>query len=167
MATIDATARFTNVIAALNNHLSDMSISGVVKKVLEGETGFVPTANQPWVRLTVGSAREAVSGYFSATQTAERIDVLITVDVFFPDGTEAQPANGYEVTKAADDVAHGFRYLSLPFSDYSSDPANPTNVTGARIRVIEPPTISRLPSMDGYVRRRVQATAFWHLRHTV
>ncbi len=167
MATIDPTARYTNVFAAINGHIAGLSISGAPKIVLEGETGFVSADNEPWVRVTIDNVGQVPSGNFSSTQTVERVDLLVTVYVFFVDGTEAQPSNGYAVTKAADDVAHGLRLMSLAFSDYSDDPANPTDVPGARIRVIDPPSISRLPSVDGYVRRQVQAVAFWHARHTV
>lgn len=166
MADIDATARYDNVLRRLNVYLESMKITGVTKIVLIGETGFVPDEHKPFVRLTADNVGQRNDGRYSATQTAERVEMLITADVFFPDGTADTPHNAYTIMQAASDVAHALRRLNLSFNDYSSDPANPTVVSGARIRTLLPPSISRLPPTGGFERRQVACTVQWHLRHT-
>ena len=167
MAAIDPTARYANVIARLNNYFADLDIPGVNKAVLAGETGFVPQSNQPWVRYSITNVDQKNDGRFNSAQTAQRVEILITADVFFPDGTETQPFNAYAIVDAADAVAHNLRRLNLSFIDYSSDPANPSTVSDARIRTLLPPSIERLPPDGGFERRQVTLTVMWHLRHTL
>lgn len=166
MGTIDATAREVNIWATLNAYASGWQLAEGPKIVLLGENGFVPQRNQPFVRLTLDHVSARHSGRFSSSQSAERIDKLLTVDVFDTDGTETQPTNGYRVARIADDVAHALRRLNLAFTDYS-DPQSPATVTGVRIRALDPPDCTPLPSSDGWARYRVQVPITWHLRHTI
>ena len=157
MGTIDPTARMANVVARLNVYLAALQIAGGPKIVLLGENGFVPQRNQPFVRFSLDGVGTRHAGHYSATQTAERVDMLLTADVFYADGTETNPANAYAILKTADDVAHALRRLNLDLQDYSSDPASPTGVSGVRIRALTPPDSTPLPSSDGWARHRVPA----------
>jgi len=166
MATIDPTAREANVLARINTYLNGLSVHGAPKLVLIGENGFVPQRNNPFVRFdwTAISSRDA--GRHSATQVATRVDKLLTADVFYADGTERDPHNAYDIVRAADDVAHGLRRMNLDLQDYSDTPAAPTAVTGVRIRALDPPDTTPLPSSDGWARYRVKVPVTWDLRHT-
>lgn len=161
--TIHSTARYTNVMARLASYLTAQVLTGSPTWVVEGNR---PTGCERWVRLSFELLPEQWSGYYDATQVAVDARMLIVCDLFWPDGSEGTPFDAYEIDRAADDLLHLLRFLSLSFYDYSSDPASPTAVAGAQIRVIDPPELRTLTAADGRARRQVVAEARWYARHT-
>jgi len=160
--TIDPTARYTNIRARVTGYLTGLTVSGSPSWVTElGQ----PVGATRWARITYVPIRETWAGRYTGSQIVADSRILVVIDLFYEQADTGASVDLYAVDRAADDVAHGLRSLALSLLDYSSTPAAPTTVSGARIFVVEPPTITRLDPSGGRARRQVSAELRWYLRH--
>ena len=157
-----ATARLSNVKATLFVHLKTLAVTGSPQWLFEGMQRARSDKSRAWLRVHVTDVTETLAGHFSATFRASRADILVAVDVFYPDGGEAGTHDIYQLDRMAEDVADIFRRTSLSINSYT-DPDSPVAISGAALRFGLPDTRS-LPTADGYARRQVVTAGHWFLR---
>lgn len=159
-----ATANLRNIAARLFVWVGALSITGSPLVEIGGQGAHrerVATTG-PFLRWTLEPLPGAGSGRWNAADIATREAALIVADLFWPIST----ANAYEIDQAASEIRDSLTILSLSILDYASNPAAPP-VSDSRLRVVEPPIISRVATEAGLDRRRVTAVIGWISRHTV
>ena len=157
-----ATADLSNVKARLFVYAATLSLTGSPVIAYEGQGAHRErvAASGPFVRWTVEFTPGLPSGRWDSNEIATREAVVIVADLFWPTST----ADAYQIDRAASEIADALRVLSLSFEDYAI-PAAPV-ASSSRLRVLSPPTVQRLGTIEGEDRRRVSAIVTWISRHT-
>lgn len=159
-----ATADISNVLARVNTFVAGLDLPGAPELVYSGQP-FEPSGGA-FVRATVATLPGSYRGHTDTGTKAFEVEALVTLDVFWPDGSKAAASDVYAADRVASALADAFRLRTLPFLDYRAAPAAPTSVEGSPIRFEVDTTPRRLPPVDGYTRRQVTATGRWLLRHS-
>lgn len=161
---IHGSERWSNVKASVFAYVMALQISGSPPWVVEGQPR-AQAQEGPWARLGLRPVDETMAGEWSTTARASRVDFLIVVDLFWPDGSTAQVVNTYALDKAADDLIHSLRYADIPMKDYAADAENPSTLTGHAIRLMELPIRSERQAAEGFHRVQILADAYHHIQH--
>ena len=158
--TIHNTERVDYAIRRGAIYLTGLTVTGSPIWHVQGFERPITSDSDPIARLTFEPLPGRVQGYVSASQTAIEQSLQVVIDLFWP---TSRPA--YQVDQAASELYYELRELRLSFREYGT-PASPTDVTGYFLRVVDPPSILRLPSADHNDRRRVIAVFRWLSAHS-
>jgi hypothetical protein len=138
-----------------------LSLTGSPALQVDGFSRTPADDTRPLWRLTFEDLPGRASGHVSSTQTAVEESVQLVSDLFWP----IETSDRWELDAAASDLIYALRELRLTFREYST-PASPSDVSGYYLRIVDPPSVSRLPSEDQYHRRRVLAVVRWFSAHS-
>ncbi|MEL6344730.1 MAG: hypothetical protein AAFV53_16555 [Myxococcota bacterium] len=138
--------------------LDGLTLAGspAVRDAEESGRNAEPT---PWVRATFDELDPIWEGRASETQTAHRLRLLVTLDLFWPE----QATDLGQIDQVASELRAALQYTSLPFLDYT-DPAAPVAVGTSAIYFQSAVRIRRLAPVSGMRRRQVQAVGEWSAR---
>ena len=157
---VHPSARIDFAKTALLAYLQGLTLHGS-PTVLDAEVAVRQgAAPPPYIRVTFDELDPTPAGCVSATQSALRMGLLLTCDLFWDRGGAAASLSPHAIDQAASELRAGLTYLSLAFYDYTV-PASPVLVEGAVLRVLRPPTLRRVEPSGNLRRRRVQATVDW------
>lgn len=164
MSTIHASERRRNAVRTLMSTLAAADLGGALL-VPDGDETTPGEDVGTWVRVTCTDAGDTYAGRVDTTYRATRHEVIVTAECYARAPLDRPLGAVDDVDGVAEQVAQVLRYLDLPLKDYVGDPSGATTVAGVALRFVQPPVTRRLPPVDGYQRRVVDAQYHLFSRH--
>ena len=161
---IDPSERITNWKASLFAYLAGLDVSGAPQWVFEGQRRTEMT-QRFFARAFLADLAAAGAMHDAANVKVMKRAIVLQVDVYNPDGSEAETHDTYKVDRAADDIVHALTFKSIKVKDYATDPTGATETARASLR-FQIPDRTRTHE-DGYDRVRISAPGFVYVDHTL
>lgn len=159
-----ATERYTDAKRRVRAALWATALPHGAAWVDERDPSHDPEVVRAFARMSWRPIGETPRRRFDATHHAFEVRVLVVIDCVAPLGDDAEDVAVDAVDEIADEVASALRLLSVGWTDYTTDPENPSSVTGSPIRAIDPPSLLVRPAVDGYALTQVTAELRWMAR---